>query len=186
MRAGKGAAAAAPEIARDLALDPARLGILAPAWFRAFAAAQIPVGVALDHWRPRRRRASCSPPGSAARCWPWHRGSASPWSLRQAIGFCSKSALAYNAAYMLARGPRGEQPLLDRCTRRYALLEELLGPLAEGGVDPRTMRRCWNRSTPTRPATGGSGPRSPTRWRASDRFCERPISCWRAARCRRS
>ena len=34
MRAGKGAAAAAPEIARDLALDPARLGILASAWFR--------------------------------------------------------------------------------------------------------------------------------------------------------
>lgn len=44
----------APEIARDLGLDPARLGILSSAWFWAFAAAQIPVGVALDRWGPRR------------------------------------------------------------------------------------------------------------------------------------
>jgi len=62
--------------------------------------------------------------------------------LRQAIGFCSKSAVAYKAAYMLARGPQGEQPLLYRCTRRYALLEELLGTLAEDGVDPRAMREA--------------------------------------------
>jgi hypothetical protein len=62
--------------------------------------------------------------------------------LRQAIGFCSKSAVAYKAAYMLARGPQGEQPLLDRCTRRYALLEELLGALAEDGVDPKAMREA--------------------------------------------
>jgi predicted MFS family arabinose efflux permease len=44
----------APEIARDLGLEPARLGILSAAWFLAFAAAQIPVGVALDRWGPRR------------------------------------------------------------------------------------------------------------------------------------
>ncbi|MDF1585772.1 MFS transporter [Marinimicrococcus flavescens] len=43
----------APEIAADLALDPARLGILSAAWFVAFAAAQIPVGVALDRFGPR-------------------------------------------------------------------------------------------------------------------------------------
>ena len=53
-------------------------------------------------------------------------------------------------------------------------LEELLGLLAEGGVDPRTMRGCWNRSTPT-----------PSRYRrlgtaladalASDRSCERDL-----------
>jgi predicted MFS family arabinose efflux permease len=47
-------AVVAPEIARDLVLDPARLGILSSAWFWAFAAAQIPIGVALDRWGPRR------------------------------------------------------------------------------------------------------------------------------------
>jgi predicted MFS family arabinose efflux permease len=47
-------AVVAPEIARDLALDPARLGVLSSAWFWAFAAAQIPIGVALDRWGPRR------------------------------------------------------------------------------------------------------------------------------------
>lgn len=44
----------APEIARDLNLDPAGLGLLSSAWFWAFAAMQIPVGVALDRWGPRR------------------------------------------------------------------------------------------------------------------------------------
>lgn len=44
----------APEIAADLGLDPARLGVLSAAWFIAFAAAQIPVGVALDRLGPRR------------------------------------------------------------------------------------------------------------------------------------
>lgn len=46
-------AVVAPEIAADLGLDPARLGILSSAWFWAFAAAQIPIGVALDRWGPR-------------------------------------------------------------------------------------------------------------------------------------
>jgi predicted MFS family arabinose efflux permease len=47
-------AVVAPEIARDLALDPSRLGVLSSAWFWAFAAAQIPIGMALDRWGPRR------------------------------------------------------------------------------------------------------------------------------------
>lgn len=51
-------AVVAPEIARDLALDPARLGALSSAWFWAFAAAQIPIGVALDRFGPRRTVAS--------------------------------------------------------------------------------------------------------------------------------
>jgi predicted MFS family arabinose efflux permease len=47
-------AVVAPEIAADLDLDPARLGVLSSAWFWAFAAAQLPIGVALDRWGPRR------------------------------------------------------------------------------------------------------------------------------------
>lgn len=51
-------AVVAPEIARDLGLDAAGLGILSSAWFWAFAAAQIPIGVALDRFGPRRIVAS--------------------------------------------------------------------------------------------------------------------------------
>lgn len=45
-------AVVAPELAADLALDPTRLGVLSSAWFLAFAAAQLPIGVALDRWGP--------------------------------------------------------------------------------------------------------------------------------------
>jgi hypothetical protein len=72
-------------------------------------------------------------------------GDGGTYWLRQAISFCSKSAVAYKAAYMLARDPQGEQPLLDRCTRQYALLEELLGALAEDGGDAKTMREALDR-----------------------------------------
>jgi predicted MFS family arabinose efflux permease len=47
-------AVVAPEIAADLGLDAFRLGVLSAAWFLAFAAAQIPVGMALDRYGSRR------------------------------------------------------------------------------------------------------------------------------------
>jgi predicted MFS family arabinose efflux permease len=47
-------AVVAPEVAKDLGLDAAALGLLSSAWFWAFAAAQIPIGVALDRFGPRR------------------------------------------------------------------------------------------------------------------------------------
>ncbi|MCZ2497838.1 MFS transporter [Xylophilus sp. Kf1] len=40
----------APELSRDLALDPAGFGALSSAFFLAFAVAQLPVGVAFDRW----------------------------------------------------------------------------------------------------------------------------------------
>ncbi len=43
-----------PELARDLGAGPADLGNLSGIWFLAFALAQIPVGVALDHFGIRR------------------------------------------------------------------------------------------------------------------------------------
>jgi MFS family permease len=46
--------AIAPDMTRDLALDPAALGAVTSAYFAAFAFAQLPLGVALDRWGPRR------------------------------------------------------------------------------------------------------------------------------------
>ena len=43
-----------PELVRDVALDPASLGLLTSAYFLAFSAAQIPVGMLLDRYGPRR------------------------------------------------------------------------------------------------------------------------------------
>ena len=43
-----------PELARDLALNPSSLGLLTSAYFLAFAAMQVPVGVLLDRFGPRR------------------------------------------------------------------------------------------------------------------------------------
>ncbi len=43
-----------PELAHDLGLSSAELGQLSAAFFYAFAANQIPLGLALDHWGARR------------------------------------------------------------------------------------------------------------------------------------
>jgi len=44
----------APDLVRDLGLDPASLGLLTSAYFLAFAALQLPVGLLLDRFGPRR------------------------------------------------------------------------------------------------------------------------------------
>jgi len=44
----------APELVRDLALHPSDLGLLTAAYFFAFAAFQLPLGVLLDRFGPRR------------------------------------------------------------------------------------------------------------------------------------
>ncbi len=44
----------APALMRELALSPAQLGVLTSAFFLAFALAQLPVGIALDRFGPRR------------------------------------------------------------------------------------------------------------------------------------
>jgi len=43
-----------PELVRDLALEPSSLGLLTSAYFLAFGVAQIPVGMLLDRFGPRR------------------------------------------------------------------------------------------------------------------------------------
>ena len=43
-----------PELSRDLSLNPASLGLLTSAYFLAFGAAQLPVGMLLDRFGPRR------------------------------------------------------------------------------------------------------------------------------------
>lgn len=46
------------DLLRDLALDAAGLGTLAASWFFAFALAQVPIGLALDRFGPRRTLAT--------------------------------------------------------------------------------------------------------------------------------
>ncbi|BCR03260.1 MFS transporter [Desulfuromonas versatilis] len=46
------------DLCADLGLDPARLGLLTSAYFLTFAAAQLPLGVALDRFGPRRVEAA--------------------------------------------------------------------------------------------------------------------------------
>ena len=66
-----------PELTRDLALGPGSLGLLTSAYFVAFAAVQLPAGMLLDRYGPRRvesallvlggdRRARCSRSRTAA------------------------------------------------------------------------------------------------------------------------
>lgn len=43
----------APDLQRDVGLGPADLGLMTSLFFAAYAAAQLPVGVALDRWGPR-------------------------------------------------------------------------------------------------------------------------------------
>lgn len=60
--------------------------------------------------------------------------------LRRAVGLCSRSAVAYKAAYMLSPEDGSERALLKRCTARYALLERLLGLLAEHSTPTGQVR----------------------------------------------
>ena len=69
----------APDLAREMGLDAAQLGLMTSLFFGAFALAQLPVGVALDRVGPRRRaraqaratsprsaRKGCSSPAAAS------------------------------------------------------------------------------------------------------------------------
>lgn len=46
-----------PQLTRELGLDPASIGAMTSAFFATFALAQIPLGLALDRWGPRRTEA---------------------------------------------------------------------------------------------------------------------------------
>ena len=48
----------APDLVRDVGVDPASLGLLTSAYFLAFAAAQLPLGMLLDRYGPRRVEAA--------------------------------------------------------------------------------------------------------------------------------
>jgi len=49
-----------PELTRELGLAPGSLGLLTSAYFVAFALMQIPVGMLLDRYGPRRVSPCCS------------------------------------------------------------------------------------------------------------------------------
>ena len=78
----------APNLASDVGVDPASLGLLTSAYFLSFAAFQLPLGVLLDKYGPRRveaiLRAATAPRGPV----PWHsvpRGFALTRSRRDAL-----------------------------------------------------------------------------------------------------
>jgi len=48
----------APDLVRDIGLNPADLGLLTSAYFISFAAFQLPLGVLLDRYGPRRVEAA--------------------------------------------------------------------------------------------------------------------------------
>ncbi|MFO1152512.1 MAG: MFS transporter [Rhodospirillales bacterium] len=48
----------APSLVHDLALTPGDLGLLTGVYFMTFAPAQLPLGIALDHWGARRTKAA--------------------------------------------------------------------------------------------------------------------------------
>jgi MFS family permease len=50
----------APNLAAELGLSASEIGLLSSAFFFAFAGAQIPLGIALDRWGPRRSMLVCS------------------------------------------------------------------------------------------------------------------------------
>lgn len=60
--------------------------------------------------------------------------------LRRAVGLASRSAVAYKTAYMLTGEDGAEAALLECCAARYALLERLLGLLAERSVSIGQVR----------------------------------------------
>jgi len=51
-------AAIGPDLSAELALDPASYGAITSAYFATFALAQLPLGIALDRWGPRRTEAA--------------------------------------------------------------------------------------------------------------------------------
>ena len=48
----------APDLVRDIRVDPASLSLLTSAYFLSFAAFQLPLGVLLDRYGPRRVEAT--------------------------------------------------------------------------------------------------------------------------------
>ena len=50
----------APDLAREIGLTAAEIGLLSSAFFFAFAAAQIPLGIALDRYGPKRCMLVCA------------------------------------------------------------------------------------------------------------------------------
>src|SRR5882724_5321788 len=50
----------APDLAREIGLSAAEIGLLSSAFFFSFAAAQIPLGIALDRYGPKRCMLVCA------------------------------------------------------------------------------------------------------------------------------
>ena len=66
----------APELMRTLSISSEAMGVVTGAYFLAFGLMQIPTGVLLDRFGPRRTMSGCSwSRRRARRCSRWPRGS---------------------------------------------------------------------------------------------------------------
>lgn len=116
-------AVVAPEVAASLRLDPAALGTVSAGWFIGIAAAQLPVGIALDRWGPRRTMAlGMLPAVAGAALFAVSDGFAAAFAGQLLIGI-GCSPIFMGGLYVLARW---------FAPHRFATLSAIL--LAAGGL----------------------------------------------------
>ncbi len=99
----------APELARELALDPQALGNLQAFWIAGFVAMQLPVGWALDTIGPRRTIASLMLAAVAGAILFATAGSAVHLNIAMALIGIGCSAIYMGAIYVFGRVNRPEQ-----------------------------------------------------------------------------
>lgn len=104
----------APEITRSIALDAADLGLMTGAYFLAFAAAQLPLGILLDRFGPRRVEATLLIfAAMGALAFAWADGPATLVTGRALVGFgvaaCLMAALKANVQWF----PPHRLPLMN-------------------------------------------------------------------------
>lgn len=104
----------APYLASHYGLGPAQLGALSGAYFLGFALAQLPVGMALDRYGPRRVQLALLPLAAAACYWFGHADGfggllASRLLLGAALGACFMAAVKAAATW----GSRARLPSIN-------------------------------------------------------------------------
>lgn len=102
-------AVVAPDLVRELGLTPTELGLLTSAYLASFSVFQLPLGVALDRWGPRRVQTLLVALGAAgALLFAFSRGVAELTLARAliGIGFCGGLMASFKAVVIWVPEPR--------------------------------------------------------------------------------